>query len=99
MQSLFQAFKMYRNYDGLFSTFGDISVNVTSTANADNLSVFAALRSSDNALTVMVVNKVLSPADPTSIQLIVPSIIGPGYQPTTAQVSFVLHDHHKYGTV
>ena len=34
--------KMYRNYDGNRSTFGDTSVRATSTANADNLSVFAA---------------------------------------------------------
>ncbi len=56
----FKAMKMYRNYDGNRSTFGDTSVLATSTANADNLSVFAAERTSDHALTVMVVSKVLS---------------------------------------
>ena len=40
----YKAMKMYRNYDGNRSTFGDTSVRATSTANADNLSVFAAER-------------------------------------------------------
>jgi len=53
----YKAMKMYRNYDGVGSTFGDTSVKATSTANADNLAVFAAQRSGDGALTVMVVAK------------------------------------------
>jgi len=58
------AFKMYRNYDGHKSTFGDTSVS-TSVANPDHVSAFAAQRASDGALTVMVVCKHLS--DPTPI--------------------------------
>jgi fibronectin type 3 domain-containing protein len=50
------ASQIYRNYDGGNSTFGDTSVQA-SVANPDNLSAFAALRSSDGALTVMVINK------------------------------------------
>jgi len=50
------AMEMYRNYDGKLSTFGDTSVSAT-VANPDNLSAFAAVRSSDGALTVMVINK------------------------------------------
>jgi hypothetical protein len=50
------ASQIYRNYDGNDSTFGDTSVSAT-VANPDNLSAFAALRSSDGALTVMVINK------------------------------------------
>lgn len=65
----YKAMKMYRDYDGLRSTFGDTSVRATSTANADNLSVFAAERSSDNAVTVMVVSKVLSGTTPVTITL------------------------------
>jgi len=52
----FLAMKMYRNYDGNLSTFGDMSVSST-VADPDNLSAFAALRSTDNALTLMVINK------------------------------------------
>ncbi|MGA3082669.1 MAG: glycoside hydrolase family 44 protein, partial [Terracidiphilus sp.] len=48
--------QMYRNYDGSLSTFGDNSVAAT-VANPDNLSSYAAVRSSDGALTVMVINK------------------------------------------
>ena len=54
-----QAMKMYRNYDGNKSTFGDTSISATGP-NPDNISVFAALRSSDNALTLMVINKQLT---------------------------------------
>jgi hypothetical protein len=50
------ASQIYRNYDGKDSTFGDVSVSAT-VANPDNLSAFAAVRSSDGALTVMVINK------------------------------------------
>ncbi len=57
------AFRMYRNYDGLGSTFGDLSVSALS-ADPDQLSIFAAKRAQDGALTVMVINK--SSADLTS---------------------------------
>ncbi|MEU1608005.1 endoglucanase, partial [Micromonospora matsumotoense] len=50
------AFRMYRNYDGAGSRFGDVSVSAVSS-DQDRLSVYAAQRSSDRALTVMVVNK------------------------------------------
>ena len=50
------ASQIYRNYDGNQSTFGDVSVSA-SAANPDNLSAFASTRSSDGALTVMVINK------------------------------------------
>jgi len=65
----YKAMKLYRNYDGNRSTFGDTSVAATSTANADNVSVFAAQRSSDNALTVMVISKVLSGSTPVTVNL------------------------------
>jgi hypothetical protein len=58
------SFEMYRNYDGQGDGFGDTSVQATSgdPANdgANQLSVHAATRSSDGALTVMVVNKTTS---------------------------------------
>jgi hypothetical protein len=50
------SFRMYRNYDGAGSRFGDVSVSATST-DQDQLAVYGAQRSSDEALTVMVVNK------------------------------------------
>ena len=59
----FLAMQMYRNYDGNKSAFGDTSVRAT-VPNPDNLSAFAAIRTNDNALTVMVVNKVLTGTTP-----------------------------------
>jgi hypothetical protein len=50
------AMQIYRNYDGKLSTFGDTSVSA-GVSNPDSLSSFAAVRASDGALTVMVVNK------------------------------------------
>ena len=57
----YQAMKLYRNYDGHGSSFGDTSVSV-SGANPDDVSTFAAVRSSDGALTLMVINKQLTSA-------------------------------------
>jgi hypothetical protein len=59
--------QIYRNYDGNNSTFGDASV-YAGVADPDYLSSFAGLRSSDHALTVMVVNKQQG-STPVSISL------------------------------
>jgi PKD repeat protein len=64
----YKAMKMYRNYDGARSTFGDVSVRAT-VPDPDTLSAFAAERTSDGALTVMVVNKALSGSTPATISL------------------------------
>jgi hypothetical protein len=53
----FKAMQLYRNYDGAGSFFGDTSVRATCSADPDVLSVFAAERTSDGALTVMLINK------------------------------------------
>jgi hypothetical protein len=58
---------MYRNYDAQGSTFGETSIRV-SVPDPDQLSAFAAERSSDRALTLMVVNKVLTGNTPVEIQ-------------------------------
>lgn len=50
------AFRIYLNYDGDGGAFGNLSVPASSS-DVDELAVFAARRSSDNALTIMVVNK------------------------------------------
>lgn len=68
----YNAIKLYRNYDGNKSTFGDTSVSTT-VPNPDEVSAFSAIRASDGALTIMVDNKNLyDPANPgamTSIQI------------------------------
>jgi hypothetical protein len=62
------AMKIYRNYDGNNSTFGDTSVSAT-VPNPDNVAVFAAQRSADSALTIMAVAKYLTGATPVTISL------------------------------
>ena len=64
----YKAMKMYRNYDGAKSTFGNISVAATGP-NPDNVSAFAAKRTSDGALTVMVISKYLSGTTPITVNL------------------------------
>jgi len=64
----YKAMKMYRNYDGNKSTFGDTSVS-TIVPNPDNVSAFSAKRSSDGALTVMLISKYLSASTPATINL------------------------------
>jgi hypothetical protein len=64
----YKAFRMYRNYDGNQSRFGDVSVSA-SGPNPDNVSTFAAQRMSDNALTVMIVAKVLSDTTPITVNV------------------------------
>jgi Glycoside hydrolase family 44 len=64
----YKAIKMYRNYDGNKSVFGDISVLANAT-NVDNVAVFAAQRTNDGALTIMVINKYLSNSAPVSLRL------------------------------
>jgi hypothetical protein len=51
-----KAFELYRNYDGAGGMFGDVSLASTS-ADQGKLAVYGALRSSDGAVTVMVLNK------------------------------------------
>jgi hypothetical protein len=64
----YQAMKIYRNYDGHKSTFGDTSV-FAAGPNPDSLAVFAAQRTADGALTIMVVSKYLTGAAPLAINL------------------------------
>jgi hypothetical protein len=64
----YKAMKMYRNYDGNKSTFGETSVAAT-TPNPDAVSAFAAIRTIDGALTVMVINKQLSTSPVSTINL------------------------------
>ena len=64
----YKAIKMYRNYDGAKSTFGETSV-AASGPNPDNVAVFAAERARDGALTVMVISKHLTGTTPLTVNL------------------------------
>ena len=63
---VYNAMKLYRNYDGAKSAFGDVSVSAAAPA-PDSLSAFAAIRTNDSALTVMVVNKTLTNFTPLTL--------------------------------
>jgi hypothetical protein len=62
----YNAFKIFRNYDGSNSVFGNTSVSAT-VPNPDNLSAFAAVWSADGKLTLMVINK--DPLNSTPVAL------------------------------
>jgi hypothetical protein len=64
----FKAMQMYRNYDGHHAAFGSIGV-LDTVPDPDTLSSFAAVRRSDGALTVMVINKSLTGPTPVSLAL------------------------------
>ena len=64
----FKAMQMYRNYNGKGGAFGSISVS-DATPDPDTLSSFAAVRRSDGALTVMVINKSVSGPAPVSLRV------------------------------
>jgi hypothetical protein len=60
------AMKMFRDYDSSGGAFGDTSVSA-SVANPDQVDAFSSIRSSDGALTVMVINKNLyDPSNPSA---------------------------------
>ncbi len=54
------AFRMYRNYDGAGSAFGDTAV-YASSFDQEQLAIYAAQRSSDSDVTILVINKSLAP--------------------------------------
>jgi hypothetical protein len=58
------AFRLYRNYDGAGGRFGGTSVKASSSDEA-RLAIYAAERSSDRALTVIVINKATTPLTAT----------------------------------
>jgi len=59
----YNAMKMFRNYDGNKSTFGDASI-LTTMPSPDYISAFGSIRTSDGALTLMVVIKDVTNATP-----------------------------------
>ena len=53
------AFRIFRNYDGVGHGFGETSIGAAS-ADQEKLAVYAAQRSSDKVLTVVIINKTAS---------------------------------------
>jgi hypothetical protein len=61
------AFRLFRNYDGAGGQFGSTGVSAVSS-NPGNLSVYAAVRATDGALTIVVINKTTAAIE-TSLSL------------------------------
>ena len=64
----YKAMKLYRNYDGAGSHFGETSVQAA-VANPDNVAAFAAERAGDGNLTIVVISKYLSGNTTATISL------------------------------
>jgi hypothetical protein len=95
----YKAIKMYRNYDGNDSAFGDTSV-ATTVPNPDDFSAFSALRGADGALTVMAINKNLS--NSASVEVDLSNFAGNGvvqvWQLTSANTIVHLSDINYSGS-
>jgi Glycoside hydrolase family 44 len=84
------AFLIYRNYDGAGSQFGDVSLASTS-AQQGQLSVYGALRSSDNTVTVAVINKTYGElTSQVSLANLVPSGKAKVYQYSNANLGTIV---------
>jgi uncharacterized protein (TIGR03437 family) len=83
------AFKIFLNYDGNGSQFGETSVSATS-GDYDSLSIFAAQRH-DSALTVLVLNKTASPiAESIALKDFTPAATAQVWQYTSANLSAIV---------
>jgi hypothetical protein len=85
------AFRMYRNYDGNGSAFGETSIHTVS-ADQEKLSIYAARRSQDGALTVMVINKtgtVLTSS--VTLANFQPTALAQVYSYSTANLNAIVH--------
>lgn len=62
------AYQMYRNYDGHGASFGETSVQ-TSSSDRDRVAIYASLRKSDGHLVTMLINKMPTTEAISSIQV------------------------------
>jgi hypothetical protein len=90
------AFAVYRNYDGNKSIFGDRALTSTSSnsskADAEGqLAVYGALRSSDNAVTVVVINKTYG--------LLTSTLSLAGFPATTGTAQAYLYSNANLGAI
>ena len=84
------AYKMYRNYDGSGSQFGDTHVQ-SSTTSAAQLDVHAAQRTSDGAMTIMVVNKTANDlTSPLNLSGFTPTAAAKVYRYSSANLTQII---------
>jgi hypothetical protein len=85
------AFRMYRNYDGNHALFGELSVSAAST-DQERLSIYAAWRGADNALTLMIINKsTASITAPLSLANYAPRSAAQAYRYSGSDLSSIVH--------
>ena len=90
-QPVMFAFRMYRNYDGQGSAFGETSLQAAS-ADQDKLAIYAAGRTSDGALTLMVINKTaLSLSSSLSLAHFSPGASAQVYRYSSANLNAIVH--------
>jgi hypothetical protein len=86
------AFRMYRNYDGLGGAFGETSIHASS-ADQGQLAIYAAQRSSDGALTLMVINKTGQPlTSDVSLANFQPGVNAQVYRYSSANLSAIVRE-------
>jgi len=86
------AFRMYLNYDGHGARFGDVSIQAAST-DQGRLAIYAAQRSSDGALTLMVINKTDQPLISTlTITNFHPALAVQTYRYSAANLGAIVRD-------
>ncbi|HNT55658.1 MAG TPA: glycoside hydrolase family 44 protein [Anaerolineaceae bacterium] len=74
------AFRMYLNYDGQRHTFGETSIQSLSS-DQDRLSIYAAQRGADGALTLMIINKTATDlVSPVSLAHFAPAALAQVYR-------------------
>ena len=92
------AFRMYRNYDGAGSAFGETSVQ-TASADQEKLAIYAAQRNQDGALTLMMINKtgqaLTSTVTLTNFQ---PGATAQVYRYSAANLAAIVHEPNQVVT-
>ncbi|MBX7247312.1 MAG: glycoside hydrolase family 44 protein, partial [Candidatus Sumerlaeaceae bacterium] len=92
------AFRIFLNYDGAGNAFGDTSIQATST-DQDQLTIYAAEKTSSNTLTVVVINK--SANDLTSTLTLTgfsPAASAKVYRYSSANLSAIAHPANQVVT-
>ena len=85
------AFRIYRNYDGSGGRFGETGIQSTST-DQGKVAVYAAERSSDHAVTVVVINKTASDQTSTvTLAGFTPQSTASVYRYSPASLSTITH--------
>lgn len=90
------AFRIYRNYDGMGSTYGDTWVRSTS-GDQSQLAIYGAIRSQDGTLTIIAINKTATPISAAvNLANFVPGGPVMVYQLTPSSPSAIVHGPSRW---